>query len=160
MDPSLSSSRTQCFSVNGVLSKSADNTSVIQQGSVLGPVLFLLYINDISDCISSNIHLFADDSILYHQINSPQDHQILQDFFHKLCIWPNNFNITKCYLMTITTKSKPNISQYQMLSDPLTRVKPTQYFGVTVNSRLIWSDHIHNVTVKAGKALGYAKIYS
>ncbi len=59
--------------------------------------------------------------------------------------------------MTITTKSKPNISQYQMLSDPLTRVKPTQYFGVTVNSRLIWSDHIHNVTVKAGKALGYAK---
>ncbi len=56
------SNRSQCVSVYGVLSKCADVTSGVHQRSVLGPVLFLLYINDISDCISSNMHLFADDS--------------------------------------------------------------------------------------------------
>ncbi len=76
---------------------------------------------------------------------------------HKLCKWSEHwlmdFNVTKCYLMTITTKLKPNVSQYQMFSHPLTRVNSTKYLGITVDSRLNWSDHINNVTAKSRKTL-------
>ena len=62
---SFLSNRTQTVSVNGYHSSPANVISGVPQGSVLGPVLFLLYINDITDSINSNIRLFADDSILY-----------------------------------------------------------------------------------------------
>ena len=61
------------------------------QGSVnandIGPVLFLLYINDITDSIYSNIRLFADDSILYREIQTSKDHNILQTDLNKLSEW-------------------------------------------------------------------------
>ena len=53
-------------------------TSGVPQGSVLGPILLLLYINDINENIQSSIRLFADDSIIYRKINSNIDHQLLQ----------------------------------------------------------------------------------
>ena len=55
-----------------------DVTYGVPQGSVLGPILFLLYINDINENVQSSIRLFADDSIIYCKINSNIDHQILQ----------------------------------------------------------------------------------
>lgn len=53
----------------------------------MGPTLFLLYINDLANDITSQMHLFADDSIIYLEINSPEDHQILQDDVNKLATW-------------------------------------------------------------------------
>ena len=58
--------RTQIVSVNGSHSNPQPVTSGVPQGSVLGPVLFLLYINDITDNINSQIRLFADDSVIYN----------------------------------------------------------------------------------------------
>ena len=75
---SFLSNRTQHVSINGSHSALANVTSGVPQGSVLGPVLFLLYINDITNQIQSNIRLFADDSIVYREIRSPADHHILQ----------------------------------------------------------------------------------
>ena len=72
------SNRKQRVSVNGALSDTTDVTSGVPQGSVLGPILFLLYINDINENIQSSIRLFADDSIIYRKRNSNIDHQILQ----------------------------------------------------------------------------------
>ena len=71
---SFLSNRTQHVSINGSHSALANVTSGVPQGSVLGPVLFLLYINDITNQIQSNIRLFADDSIVYREIRSPADH--------------------------------------------------------------------------------------
>ena len=75
---SFLSNRKQRVSVNGALSDITDVTSGVPQDSVLGPVLFLLYINDINGNIKSSIRLFADDSIIYRKISSKTDHEILQ----------------------------------------------------------------------------------
>ena len=75
---SFLSNRTQHVSINGSHSALANVTSGVPQGSVLGTVLFLLYINDITNQIQSNRRLFADDSIVYREIRSPADHHIPQ----------------------------------------------------------------------------------
>ncbi len=60
-------------------------------------------------------------------------------------------------VLPIMNKIETYISQYQMFSHPLTGVNSTKYLGITVDSRLNWSDHINNVTAKACKTLGMTK---
>ena len=67
--------RTQRVALEGVLSNQCFVTSGVPQGTVLGPLLFLIYINDLPLSISSTIRLFADDCFLYRSINSPVDCQ-------------------------------------------------------------------------------------
>ena len=71
--------RTQQVIVEGSKSSTCDVTSSVPQGSVLGPVLFLIYINDIITNIQSEIRLFADDIFLCKTIKTSDDHQILQN---------------------------------------------------------------------------------
>ncbi len=66
--------RTQHVLVNGKASSTSDVLSGVPQGTVLGPLLFLLYINDISTAINFPMRLFGDDSLVYHEIKSPVDH--------------------------------------------------------------------------------------
>jgi len=72
--------------VNGGYSLWAEVTSGIPQGSVLGPLLFLIYINDLIDCCEkfSDIYLFADDANIFHHILHPGDKQILQNGVNEL----------------------------------------------------------------------------
>ena len=71
--------RNQQLVIDGETSSPAEVTSGVPLGTVLGPTLFLIYINDIAENIKSNIILFADDCVVYRQIDSTQDHVILQD---------------------------------------------------------------------------------
>ena len=71
-----------CLSLDPV-----DILSGVPQGTVFGPLLFLVYINDITDYVSSSCRLFADDCILYRQINSPTDAAILQNDLKELENW-------------------------------------------------------------------------
>ena len=107
--------RTQVVSVNGSHSNPQPVTSGNPHGPVLGPVLFLLYIN-ITDNINSQIRLFADDSVIYREINDHQDHLIIQRDLDNLSVWADlwqlNFNITKCYHLGITNKTVPLIIIY------------------------------------------------
>ena len=73
------SNRTQTTVVNCVHSSYVEVASGVPQGSVLGPMLFLLYINDIHNAIKSQIKLFADDSVLYGNIRNQNDQVILQN---------------------------------------------------------------------------------
>ena len=66
--------------VNGVHSIYVEATSGVPQGSVLGPMLFLLYINDINHAITSQIKLFADDGVLDRYISNQNDQVILQNY--------------------------------------------------------------------------------
>ena len=100
--------RTQKVSVNGVHSSPINVTSGVPQGSVLGPTLFLLYINDINNNVNSTVRLFADDSLLYRPIWSQTDHEILQKDLEMLTSWANkwqmSFNVSKCKVLSITKK--------------------------------------------------------
>ena len=78
---------TQCVICGGSSSKPINITSGVPQGSVLGRLLFLAYINDISDNLSSSCRLFADDCILYRDIKSDEDARILLEDLNKLAIW-------------------------------------------------------------------------
>ena len=70
--------RKQIIEINGKRSEWQNVSSGIPQGSVLGPLLFLIYINDLPDGIIFTIYMYADDTNLYREIKSPEDHQILQ----------------------------------------------------------------------------------
>lgn len=92
--------RRQCVVLNGKASSYVDVTSGVPQGSVLGPLLFLIYINDISVGISSSIRLFADDCVVYRKIKSEQDASQLQNdlvHIHDWCTtWKMSLNFNKC----------------------------------------------------------------
>ena len=152
------SNRKQAVSVNGTHSSTIDVTSGVPQGSVLGPVLFLLYINDINEHIQSNIKLFADDSIVYREIKTADDQQILQNDLNTLTEWSNkwlmSFNIKKCAVLTITPKRSPKTHQYTLLGEQLTRVQKHDYLGVTISHDLRWKDHCSKVAQKASCTLG------
>ena len=103
--------RKRKVSVNGVLPLSRPVVSGVTQGSVLGLVLFLLFINDLSNSIHSNLRLFADDCVLYKEVATQQDCQILQQDLHLLPHWPKtwqlSFNVSKCCHLGITRKKTP-----------------------------------------------------
>ena len=107
---SFLSNRQQAVAVNGSLSSWEQVTSGVPQGSVLGLALFLLYINDINRHLQSDIRLFADDSIIYKEITSPSDHNVLQKDLESLATWSNTWlmslNVKKCAIMSVTLKKK------------------------------------------------------
>ena len=106
--PSLSN-RTQNVSVNGILSSPLRPVvSGVPQGSVLGPVLFLLFTNDISSSIKSSLRLFADDCVVYREVATLKYCQALQEDLHRLFLWSKTwqltFNVSKCFYLGITCK--------------------------------------------------------
>jgi len=102
------SDRRQRVSVEGELSEWAPVKSGVPQGSVLGPLLFLVYINDIDEDIVSKLNKFADDSKVSKVVNSTADASILQDDLMKLENWSNDWqmqvNADKCHVMHIGKK--------------------------------------------------------
>ena len=155
------SSRTQRVILDGTTSDQIQVTSGVPQGSVLGPILFLLYINDLPTGTHSHIRLFADDAILYREIKTKQDCTVLQDDLNTLAKWEDKwlmqFNLTKCQTISITRKKKPIKFQYSLHDVILENVKSAKYLGITLTSDLNWNKHIATVTSKANKALGFIK---
>ena len=106
------SSHTQTTVVNGVRSSYVEVTSGVPQGSVLGPILFLVYLNDINNAIKSQIKLFADDSFIYGNIHNQNDQVILQNDLDTISSWAERWlmelNINKCSVLSITLKRNSN----------------------------------------------------
>ena len=95
--------RTQLIVLDGECSDLAPVLSEVPQGTALGPLMFLLYINDISKHINSSLRLFADDCLLYRVISCREDAASLQDDLNRLfewtTVWQLKFNITECVLL-------------------------------------------------------------
>ena len=150
--------RKQKVSVNGVLSSSRPVVSGVPQGSVLGPVLFLLFINDISNSIRSNLRLFADDCVLYKEVATQQDCQVLQQDLHLLSHWSKtwqlSFNVSKCYHLGITRKKIPIEFNYSLDGKFIARASSTTYLGIFITNNLSWNEHCDNICKKANSTLG------
>ena len=108
--------RRQCVKINSVLSSWLQVTSGIPQGSVLEPLLFALYINELPSLVSSQLLMFADDIKLYRRIRSPIDCRILQTDINILLDWSNHwllsFNTSECKVLHIG--NTPYIGNYHL----------------------------------------------
>ena len=96
--------------VEGESSAEARVKSGVPQGSVLGPLLFLIFINDLSENTTSTVRLFADDCVMYRPIRHANDCEALQEDLNKLHDWEERwqlrFNATKCYILRATHARK------------------------------------------------------
>ena len=115
--------------------------SFVPQGTVLGPLLFSLYINDISTDIDSEIRLFADDSVCYREIKNTEDTLKLQKDTDQLGYWARKwgmrFQPVKCNMMQITRKQVKKIhASYTLEGTVLTNVKNIKYLRVTITNDL------------------------
>ena len=79
--------RKQRVTLNGKSSKWSSVTSSVQQGSVLGPVLFILHINDLPQKVKSHCVIFADDANLFKELKQLKDFEEIQDDLYELCVW-------------------------------------------------------------------------
>ena len=115
--------RKQRVVINSTSSEWDEVTSGVHQGTVLGPLIFLLYINDITDNLHSEIRLFADDCILYNVVKSTADCEKLQKDIDLLAEWGNKwqmqFNARKCYVMNMGNKMKKMKYDYNLHDQPL-----------------------------------------
>lgn len=152
--------RSQFVSANDTNSGLSAVKFGVPQGSVLGPLLFLIYINDLPSYVSSNIHLFADDCVIFRKIASDDDVFLLQSDLNAVCswckVWQMELNIAKCKFMRVT-RSKTILPVYKLNSVPLESVSSYKYLGVHIAFNLTWNDHITYITNKANSMLGYIR---
>ena len=150
--------RSQFVAVDGSHSSHLEVVSGVHQGTVLGPTLFLLFINDIVDRSDSTIRLFADDTVVYREISSPSDHACLQYDLRNLESWAKTwqmqFNIAKCQLLSISNKKNTRKFDYTLDSQYLTPTDDHDYLGVRCRRDLRWSSHCSKVSSRANKSLG------
>ena len=138
--------------VKGQFSEWGSVEAGVPQGSVLGPFLFLVYINDIVNNVLCDIKLFADDTALYVLID---DHQVAADILNYSLEqvdrwaqqWLVNFNPTKTKLMNLSLKKDPAFDQYpvKFKNHVLNEVTAHKHLGVILSSNLKWSSHINSI---------------
>ena len=152
-------SRTQTVVVDGERSEEAEVISGVPQGTVLGPLLFILYINDIGENTSSTIRLFADDCLIYKNIKSQSDAATLQEDLDTMVSWSKkwqmSFNAKKCTLLCVARKRNVISHTYKMLGTNLEQMEHNPYLGVELSAGLEWKHHVKIVSGRAHRTLNF-----
>ena len=159
--------RSQCIGVEGATSLPQTVLSGVPQGSVLGPLLFIIHIDGLTNALSnSSMSMYADDLLLYRTIQSPSDYQTLQAEIDALSDWISahklQLNCDKCKCMLVTRKRDSTMPTVLLISgQPLERVYSYKYLGILLTSDLSWSAHISTLCSKARQQIGllYCKFY-
>ena len=152
--------RKQYVKVDGKSSELAMVTSGVPQGSVLGPVLFLIFINDLPEVVTAVIKLFADDAKIYRGISTMEHVYHLQSIIDNAVIWADQwkmfYNFEKCKHLHIglrneDIKYKMNTGQEVIEIETVTSERD---LGVIMDKTLNFSDHINTNVNKANRNLG------
>ena len=160
---SFLSGRHQRVVVKGEMSKWYPVVSGVPQGSVLGPLLFILYVNDIPDLVSSKVKMFADDIKIYTQITSFSDALSLQNDLDRLCEWAREwllqFNTAKCQHLKYGSNASPY--EYYMneegYNSKLNVVSSEKDLGVWITSKPDFTLQCEKASAKAMQSLGLIK---
>ena len=156
---SFLSDRTQQVVVNGQRSAQKKVTSGIPQGSILGPILFIIYINDLPETLSedTNVFLFADDTKIFRKIEDPDDCDTLQRDISEVFKWSEEwllkFHPQKCSVMRIGNEYPP-LHSYKMNIHTLEYSKCEKDIGIFVDNKLKFDTHTSNKINKANKVMG------
>lgn len=152
--------RCQTVVLNGFASASSLIPSGVPQGSILGPLLFNLFINDINVCFQhSDFLLFADDMKIFKIINTNHDLHLLQldlDNLNNYCTLNKlDLNVDKCCCITYSRSTKALPFCYKINNTFLSRTETVVDLGVTLDSKLLFDKHIEKILAKAMKTLGF-----
>ena len=153
--------RSQCVCINKVFSSTLPVISGVPQGSILGPLLFLIFINDLPmSAPSCHLLLFADDAKCVKSINGLDDYRALQQDLHNLTSWSYqwnlHFNESKCALLRFTPRSvDPSYNQTYFINNyPVATKESHKDLGVLISKDLSWEDHYDYMLSKAYKTFG------
>lgn len=151
--------REQFVEHGGHRSRNYIATSGVPQGSNLGPLLFLIFMNDITSIIGCHQLLFADDLKIYMSINNLNDCVQLQAEIDHVSVWCSNnylkLNTSKCKIMTFTRRQNSIQFDYNIDNFPLQRCSEYKDLGVLFDCKLSFSSHINQMTKAASKLLGF-----
>ena len=161
--------RTQKCKINDRLSKSTSINCGIPQGSNLGPLLFLIYINDLPNCLHGHHatpRMFADDTSLSYAADSPSElESVINSELESLKTWlitnKLSLNLAKTEFMTIGSRQRITVTYDNMAikldGSEINKVETVKSLGVHIDKHLSWSVHIEKITKKIASAIGALK---
>ena len=151
----------QTVVIGGIKSSMVSVKSGVPQGSILGPLLFVLFMNDISDCVSTgtNLRMYADDTKIWREIHVHEDHLILQNDINSLLEWAvrncMNFHSSKCKVLSIS-RCMPNL----LINLPFT----TYHYSLGLNNFIDYVEHETDLGILMNKTFNFTahteKLYS
>ena len=152
------SGRKQRVVIDGHESNWLEVTSGVPQGSILGPLMFLVYITDLPSSVTSNVDLFADDSVIHRQISTSNDCVLFQENLNQVGDWCDaslvQLKNEKCRIVHVTRQKKPLNYEYNLVGIPLQSVAQHKHLGIWLQSSLSWEYHISSICGRANRILG------
>ena len=150
--------------IRGTSSEDREVTSGVPQGSVLAPLMFLIYINDLGEDITGNtyMNMFADDAKIQKRIINENSCKKLQEDMNKIHAWSNKwkmkFNVDKCHVIRFGKSSKRPVYQYKLGDETIPSADKEKDLGVVVNHNLKPEDHINQITGQMHNLVANMKI--
>ena len=151
------SNRKQYVYCNGVSSCHADLDTGVPQGSILGPILFSVYMNDFKKCTSLfHFILYADDTTLYTDFKK-HDHDAINHALDKVITWLDvnklSLNVKKSKMMIFYNRKKPITPDIKLNNIPVEEVDNFKFLGITIDNTLSWNTHTSLLATKLSKAV-------
>ena len=152
------SDRFQCVCIGSCRSNLLSVLSGVPQGSILGPLLFIAYINDLPTSDTSMLYTFADDTKCLTRVNDQRDCIRMQDDLDHICEWSREwkmrFNVPKCVCLSYSRKGGEGDHTYFINGAAVPHSDTHRDLGIVMSEDLTWCAHYSNLTCKAYKVLG------
>lgn len=153
--------RSAYVKIGGVCSELFKITSGVPQGSVLGPMIFILFINDICNTLKSSTYLYADDLKFYRVITTRLDCVALQTDIDSLLKWCHfngmEANFSKCNVISFNRLRSPIMFDYTIGEEQLNRSTAVKDLGILIDNKLKFTEHISLTIAKAFAMVGFVK---